>query len=94
MPHKTNCIDDMDCFARILIGALDEMTSLEDLYTWLKSQEWVDSVKMEGFLVKTNPPQREFVIQLKMSDGSIKTKVVDIYQHYDNTLKFRAIHDP
>jgi hypothetical protein len=70
-----------------------QVSSLEELDTWLKSQECIQSVRLENFLIKTNPPQREFIVEFKSKNGSTITKAIDIFVLGDERLRFNSVRN-
>lgn len=80
-----------DEIERILPSVIDQVTTTEQLDTWLKSQECVQSVKQRDYLIKTNPPQREFVVKFRNSDGSTITKVIKIFVLETGRFRFNNL---
>jgi hypothetical protein len=48
---------------------------------------------VSDYLVKTEPPLREFVVVLRRTDGAEETQVVDIRIGHDGTMSVEGVHD-
>jgi hypothetical protein len=86
-------VTDFNEIEKTLPGIVEQISSLEELDTWLKSQECIQSVTLQDFLIKTNPPQRKFIVEFKSSKGSTLTKVINIFVWGDGRLEFNNLHD-
>jgi hypothetical protein len=73
--------------------ALRQVGSVEELAAWLGAQPDVRSVTVSDYLVKTEPPLREFVVVLRRTDGAEETQVVDIRIGHDGTMSVEGVHD-
>jgi hypothetical protein len=82
---------DINTFEKDLISVISNAQSLDEIEVWLKSQQCVKSLKLEGYLLKSNPPQRDFVVDFKMQDGSIVSKIVNIYDLGNRKFQFHKI---
>jgi ribosomal protein L16 Arg81 hydroxylase len=91
--EESNSVITFDEIERILPSIIDQVTSIEELDTWLKSQECVQSVKLRDFLIKTNPPQREFVVEFKNSNGSTITRVIKIFVLETGQFRFNRMQE-
>lgn len=58
--------------------AVDNAKSLDEIEAWLKSQKCVKSVQLADYLLKSNPPQRDFIVEFSLQDGSAVKKVINI----------------
>ena len=87
-------MSDFSEIEKILPVVVNQASSLQELDTWLKLQECVQSVRLEDFLIKTNPPQREFIVEIKSNHGSTITKVIDIFVLGNGRLRFSDLRDP
>jgi len=85
--------NDFDLLVRSLADVVARATSLEELRQRLLSEPCVASVELEDYLIKTNPPQRQFRVEFKMDDGSTAVKAVDIYVQEGQRYRFRSLHD-
>jgi hypothetical protein len=93
MNRDTISEDDFDEFEKTLFRVVEKASSLEELSTWLKSQKYVVSTKLQDYLIKTNPPLKEFNVDFKMNDGSIQSKVIDVFILGVHTYKLKGLHD-
>ncbi len=90
----------MDGFTEIeqqLPGVVEQAESLEELQHWLEAQPYVQSVTLVDYWIKTYPPQREFVVELKGDSpsgelqskrNSTVTRVMDVYVLENGRLRF------
>ena len=89
-PISTN---DFDQIKETLSNVVERVSSLEEFDAWLRSQECIESVNLEDFLIKTEPPQREFVVEFKMADSSTKKKAIDIVLLGDQGFRLSEFYD-
>lgn len=85
--------DDFDEFEKTLLRVVEGTHSLVELSEWLKSQKYVASTKLQDYLIKTNPPLKEFIVEFKMNDGSIQSKAIDVFILGVHTYKLKSLHD-
>lgn len=83
----------LENFERSLANAVDSARSLEQIDSWLKSQQFVRSVHQTDYLLKSNPPQRDIIIELEMADGSTSRKVVNVFSLGDEQFRFHQLRD-
>jgi hypothetical protein len=76
-----------------LAAAIDNAGSLTEIENWLRQQPYVTSVELAEYLLKSNPPQREFIVEFKMQDGSAITKVVNFFDLGDGRFQFNALRN-
>ena len=69
---------DVAGFEERVVDAVDRSRSLSDLSRWLESQHCVESVRLRDYLIKTNPPRREFSIVVRDAAGSADEKTLSI----------------
>jgi len=81
--------DSFDEIEGTLADAVAQVRSLEELRQWLASQRCVASVGLEDYLIKTNPPQRQFRVEFRLDDGSTAVKAIDVFVLDDHELRFR-----
>jgi hypothetical protein len=79
---------------KILPVVVEQVSSLEELENWLRSQECIQAVRLEAFLLKTNPPQREFIVEFKSNRDSTITKVIDIFVLGNGRFSLSKLRDP
>ena len=85
--------DDFAKMEPLLTSKISSATSLDDVLRWLKSQACVQSVLLTDYLIKTEPPRRELLVDFKMRDGSVSHKALDVAVLADGQLRFAGIHD-
>ena len=74
MSDKASRSFDLEAFEKATAGRVDRAQSLEEIEAWLKSQQNVKSVHLTNYLLKSNPPQRDFVVVLQTSDETMITR--------------------
>jgi hypothetical protein len=84
---------DFDKIERTLSDVIARISSLEEFEAWLKSQAYVESVRLEDYLLKTNPPQREFIVEFKTDESTIIAKAIAISVLPNQKFKFRTLRD-
>lgn len=94
MRERSISINDFDKLKETLSKVVEKVSSLEEFETWLKSQEYIQSVSLQNFLIKTNPPQKEFIVEFKINDGSTRAKAIDIFVLENGRFRFSRFHEP
>jgi hypothetical protein len=84
---------DFEAFEKNLPTEIDSMQSLDEIEAWLKSQKGVKSVRIANYLLKSNPPQRDFFMEFCMKDGSTINKIVNIFDLGNQQFQFRKLRD-
>lgn len=84
---------DFEVFEKTLGAAIGGARSLDEINAWLGSQLGVNSVQLADYLLKSNPPQRDFIVEFTLQDGSTVTKVVNIFDLGDQQFRFRELRD-
>lgn len=87
-------IRDVSEIENTLLIIVAQVSSLEELKTWLESQKCIQSVRLEDFLIKTNPPQRELIIECKDNNESVFTKIINIFVLNDGEFSLNQLRDP
>ena len=70
---------DFEAFQKTLAAAISSARSLDEIEAYLKSHRFVKSVQLADYLLKSNPPQRDFIVEFGMEDGSTVKKIVNIF---------------
>lgn len=70
---------DFQAFQKTLAAAIANARSLDAIEAWLNSQQGVKSVQLADYVLKSNPPQRDFVVEFRMQDGSTIKKIINIF---------------
>ncbi|AKB51219.1 hypothetical protein MSBRW_1966 [Methanosarcina barkeri str. Wiesmoor] len=84
---------DFQVFEKKLSSVIDSARSLEEIEAWIRSQQGVESVQLADYLMKSNPPQREFFVEFCMQDGSKIKKVINIFELGNQQFKFHELRD-
>jgi hypothetical protein len=84
---------DFEALEKTLATAIDSARSLDEIETWLKSQQCIKLVQLADYLLKSNPPQRDFIVEFSMQDGSTVTKIVNIFDLGNQQFRFHKLRD-
>jgi hypothetical protein len=84
---------DVESLKENIRQVVETVKSLDEFERWLRSQHCIVSVKVEDYLVKTEPPAKEIVVAFKMKNGITVIKVIDIIMQADQTLRLGGFHD-
>jgi hypothetical protein len=93
MPTVTLSTDDFEVFQRNLASVIASARSLDEIVSWLKSQPFVVSIELSDYLLKSNPPQREFIVEFKAASGSTVKKIVNIFDIGNQQFQFHKLHE-
>ena len=80
-------------FRQALAAAVASARSLDAIEAWLASQPWVKSVRLADYILKSNPPQRDFIVEFTIADGSTASKVVNVVDFGNHRFQFRTLRD-
>ncbi len=67
--------------------------SLDEIKAWLTSQPFVVSVELKDYLLKSNPPQRDFVVEFRTEAGSTVKSVVNVFDLGNHQFRFNKLRD-
>jgi len=67
----------LDAFRAEATEAIARAHSIDEIVRWLQAQPLVGSVRVEGALLKSQPPQREVVVQ--RTGSSVTAHAVSLY---------------
>lgn len=84
---------DFEAPEKTLATVINSAQSLDEIEAWLKSRQCVKSVQLAGYLLKSNPPQRDFIIEFRMEDGSTVKKIVNIFDLGNQQFQFHKLRD-
>ena len=84
---------DLEAFQETLAATIASARSLDEIEAWLKSQQRVKSVQLAGYLLKSNPPQRDFIVEFETVDGSTVKKIVNIFDLGNQQFRFHKLRD-
>lgn len=93
MGTESQATVDFEAFEKALAAAVDGARSLEEIEAWLTSQPAAVSVRLADYLLKSNPPQRDFVVEFRTADDSTVTKVVNVFDLGDQRFRFHKLRD-
>lgn len=80
-------------FEKKMASVIDNARSLEEIEAWLRSQQGVKSVQLADYLMKSNPPQRNFLVEFSIQDGSTVKKIINIFDLGNQQFKFHELCD-
>jgi hypothetical protein len=80
--------------AKALPGVAGNARSLDEIATWLRAQPGVESVELSDYLLKSNPPQRDFIVACRVKGGSTVRKVLNVYVLGGDKFRFNCVRDP
>jgi hypothetical protein len=84
---------DLEALEKSLPAAIAGARSLNEIESWLKSQHGVKSVQLAHYLSKSDPPQRDFIVELKTTDGSTVKRIVNVFDLGNEQFEFRQLRD-
>jgi hypothetical protein len=84
----------LEALKESLATAIGSARSLNEIEAWLKSQPGVQSVELTDYLLKSNPPQRDFIVSFKRADGSMVKKIVNVFDSGNRQFQFHKLRDP
>jgi hypothetical protein len=84
---------DLEDFKERVAAAVASARSLDEIKAWLMSQPFVASVKLADYLLKSNPPQRDFLVEFRTADGSTIKTVVNIFDLGNQRFQFNKLRD-
>jgi hypothetical protein len=83
----------LEAFQESLPVAIAKARSLEEIEAWLRAQQGVKSVQLADYLLKSYPPQRDFIVEFLLPDRSTVKKVVNIFDSGDQQYQFHKLRD-
>ena len=84
---------EINAFEKALTTVIISAQSLDEIEAWLKSQQCVKSVQLASYLLKSNPPQRDFIVEFRMQDGSTVKKIVNIFDLGNQQFRFHKLRN-
>lgn len=93
MRHDSAPPVDLETFLHAIGDAVAHARSLDEIAAWLASQPSVRSVTLANYLLKSNPPQRDFRVEFGMKNGSTVTKIVNVVDAGNGRFQFRTLRD-
>lgn len=80
-------------FEKKAVSAIESAESLDEIEAWLRAQQGVKSVQLTDYLMKSYPPQREFIVEFSMQDGSTVRKIINIFDLGNQQFEFHELRD-
>jgi hypothetical protein len=93
MSGESSVSVDFEVLEKSLSLVINRAQSLAEIEAWLKSQPGVEAVELTDYLLKSNPPQREFVLEFRAEDGAAVRKIVNIFDLGDRGFLFHNIRE-
>lgn len=93
MDAKSSSTVDFEKLEESLAKAIAGAQSLDEIAEWLKSQPGVESVQLANYLAKSNPPQRDFIVEFRTGNDSTTKKIVNIFDRGNQQFEFRKLRD-
>jgi hypothetical protein len=93
MEDKKGAAVDFEVLAGKLPAAIASLRSLAAIETWLKSQPGVRAVQLGDYLLKSNPPQRDFIIEAQTADGATVRKTIHVFELGEQQFQFHQLRD-
>jgi hypothetical protein len=84
---------ELGVFRKKLTLEVASARALVEIETWLRLQPFVESVELGNYLLKTNPPQRVFIVEFKMMGGVTVKKIVTIFDLGNQQFQFHELRD-
>ena len=84
---------DFEALEKTLATVINSARSLDEIKVGLKSLPGAKSVQLAGYLLKSNPPQRDFIMEFRIEDGSTVKKIVNIFDLGDQRFQFHKLRD-
>ncbi len=84
---------DFETLKKALVAGIAKARSLDEIEAWLKSQHGVKWVQLADYLLKSNPPQRDFILELRNENASTVTKIVNVFDLGNEKFEFHELRD-
>jgi hypothetical protein len=85
--------DDIAEFEKALPGVAGNARSLDEIEAWIRAQPCVRSVELAAHILKSNPPQRDFIIECGTKDGATVRKVLNVFVLSGEKFQFSGMRD-
>jgi len=73
--------------------AIESAGSLHEIGAWFKSQEYIKSIELTQYLLKSNPPQRELIVEFNTRGGSAVTKIINFFELGNGLFRFHKLRN-
>ena len=78
---------DFEALKKALVAGIAKARSLDEIeHGW--PQHGVKSVQLADYLLKSNPPQRDFILELRKENASTVTKIVNVFDLGNKNFSF------
>ena len=84
---------DIKVLEKKFAAAINSAGSLREIEAWLRSQRYVKSVELTEHLLKSNPPQRDLIVEFGMDDGPTVKKIVNILDLGNGQFRFHELRE-
>lgn len=84
---------DSEALEKTAATAIAGAHSLKEIEAWLRSLRCVQSVELADYLLKSNPPHRDFIVEFQRKDGSTVKKIVNIIDLGNHQFQFHELRD-
>lgn len=84
---------DISDLEKALPGMASKAHSLDEIEASIKAHPCVKRVELADYLMKSNPPQRDFVVECETTDGLVVKKVVNVSVLSDQEFEFNGVRD-
>jgi len=85
--------DDIGELERALPSVANNAQSLDEIEAWIRAQPCVKSVQLAGYILKSNPPQRDFIIECGTRDGVMVRRILNIHILSSQKFQFNSMRD-
>jgi hypothetical protein len=83
--------NDFEILESTLANSINNAQSLDEIESWLKSQKCIKSVQLVDYLLKSNPPQRDIIVEFSMEDGSTVKRTINFYDLGNQKFQFHQL---
>ena len=84
---------ELERFADALVATVNGARTVREIEAWLASRPYVSAVQVGDYLLKSAPPQRHITVALRLDDGEIAVKVVNVAELGDEKVRFEKLSD-
>lgn len=86
-------IVDFEIFESTLATVINSARSLDEIEAWLRSQQCIKSLQLADYLLKSNPPQRDFIVEFAIGEDSTVTKIINIFDLGNQQFQFHKLRN-
>lgn len=85
--------DEIGKLERALPDVANGAHSLAEIEAWIRAQPCVRTVELADYLLKSNPPQRDFIIECADEDGAPVRKILNVFVLGGQKFQFNGVRD-